>query len=433
MINLESAVRKQIKRANTDWWIHEQAMVGNNGKTYIAYYTDMGEIHVKEFDAKCSRAESRDVCLCRLNCNYADEHNSPSICVMEDGTLVVAYTGHAQTNDLRYRVTKNPYDIFSFGEEKRLPYESSATYAQLSENTARGELWLFCRVNCVTWEFRCSKDHGKTWSKPSCFLASDAGGLFYFDIRKQIVSDRERGVREQWMFALYGHPKVSADHTIRSGIFDANGTLLKMNGEETDVNLYTGGRIDLSALDTVYESPAGTTCRLLAVAPTAPYRIGLASFELNRPETIVYYSAIYRDGAWRLSAPIARGGEFLSPDTMVDGSQTYVGGMAYYYGVGEAGLHPKDVAPTCTNRLYIARFDGERRLLESYRSDDWGATYRHEQAIRSIPKDAEIKIWRPTVPIYAQDNLPVYWHEGVYGAHTGGWHSDIVMYVDYDD
>ena len=69
MINIENSKEIRIKRANTDWWIHEQAMVGNNGKTYIAYYTDMGEVHVKELDAKCSRAISHDVCLCRLNCN----------------------------------------------------------------------------------------------------------------------------------------------------------------------------------------------------------------------------------------------------------------------------------------------------------------------------------------------------------------------------
>ena len=173
----------QVKRGNTDWWIHEQAMVGNNGKTYIAYYTDMGEIRVKELDAKCSREPSKDVCLCRLNCAYADEHNAPSICVMEDGTIVVMYTGHGVNNEICYRVTKNPYDILSFGEEKHMPYQQGVTYAQLSQNIAKGELWFFCRVNGVTWEFRYSKDKGETWSEPNCFLKSDAGGLFYFDIR----------------------------------------------------------------------------------------------------------------------------------------------------------------------------------------------------------------------------------------------------------
>jgi hypothetical protein len=29
--------------------------------------------------------------------------------------------------------------------------------------------------------------------------------------------------------------------------------------------------------------------------------------------------------------------------------------------------------------------------------------------------------------------MPVYWHEGVYRAHTGGWHCDAVMFVEYDD
>lgn len=37
------------------------------------------------------------------------------------------------------------------------------------------------------------------------------------------------------------------------------------------------------------------------------------------------------------------------------------------------------------------------------------------------------------MPVYAQDNVPVYWHEGTYTPHTGGWHCDAVMYVEYDD
>ena len=133
------------------------------------------------------------------------------------------------------------------------------------------------------------------------------------------------------------------------------------------------------------------------------------------------------------SAPIAPGGEFLSPDNMLDGSQTYLGGMAYYYGVGNAGLSKKHPAPTFTDCIFLARFDGENRVLECYHSADGGESYQPVQTIRSIPKESEIKIWRPIVPIYAQDNMPLYWHEGLYGAHTGGWHCDMVAYVEYDD
>lgn len=434
MIDTTRSRELHIKRANTDWWINEPAMVGNNGKTYIAYFTDMGEIHVKEIDAKCSRALSHDVCLCRLNCNFADEHNAPSLCVLENGTIIVAYTGHAATQSIRYRITERPYDIFSFGPEYQLDYDGDVTYVQLSENRKRNELWMFSRVNRVTWEFRTSQDEGKTWNKASTFLISNAGGLFYFNVRKQWKAAHGIPTSEQWVFALYGHPLQSADNTIRSGIFDSDGNLLSMNGEPLGVNLFAGDKIDLSTLDVVYESPKGTTVRLLAVAPTMPYRVGLASFCLDEPDSICYYTATWKPDGWMLSEPIATGGEFLSLKTMRDGSATYVGGMAYYYGVGEAGLNEIHtfVAPE-TNRVYIARFDGEARVLESYLSQDCGKTYKKEQILRRFPKEENKKIWRPIVPIYAQDNLPVYWHEGSYGAHTGGWHCDEVMFVEYDD
>lgn len=432
MINFERSKEIRIKRANTEWWVNERAIVGDNGLTYIAYMTDMGEIHVKEFDAKCSKTPSRDIRLCKLNCNYADEHNAPSICILKNGRIAVAYTGHGANGRLTYRMTSRPYDIFSFGEEHTIAYSGAVTYAQMFENTEKGEIWFFCRVSAVTWEFIYSKDEGESWSEPKKFLVSKAGGLFYFNIRKMFVPSKN-GTEEQWFFALYGHPKISGDHTIRSGIFHSDGTLTKMDGTPLNVDLYKeDSLIELDALDIVYKAPENATVRLLENAPTLPYRVGFAPFELNRPETAVYHSATYRDGSWRMSEPICAAGEFLT-QRMNDGSQTYLGGMAYYYGVGEAGFHPNDPALSETNRIYIARFDGESRVLESYLSQDWGKTYKLEQVIRKIPKELEIKIWRPIVPLHAQDNLPVYWHEGSYTAHTGGWHCDAVMLVEYDD
>ena len=441
MINLNKCREIRIKRANTDWWINEKSIVGDNGLTYIAYMTDMGEIHIKELDAKCSRTPSRDTVVCRLNCNYADEHNSPSLCILQDGRIIVAYTGHAATSTLTYRITTRPYDIYSFGPEIVLKYEQSVTYVQLFENIYKRELWLFTRVAAVTWEFRYSKD-GVHWSDPTCFLASDAGGLFYIDIRKQLVPSHY-GISERWFFALYGHPRISKDHTIHSAYFDAEGWLFTLDGQRLNMNLYgdaelqdgtkINGKLDLQELSVVYKSPEKTTVRLLEVAPTVPLRIGFATFEMDNPDTITYYIASWKENAWQISKPIAKGGEFLSKQPQLDGSQTYVGGMACYYGVGEEGFHPNHRGKIDTNRVYIARADADNRLLESYVSYDDGKSYMLEQVVKAIPRKEHLKIWRPIVPIYAQDNMPVYWHEGIYSAHTGGWHCDTVMFVEYDD
>ena len=55
MMDFNTAQLKRIKRANTDWWINSRGVVGENGKTYIGYVTDTGEIHIKEMDAKCEK------------------------------------------------------------------------------------------------------------------------------------------------------------------------------------------------------------------------------------------------------------------------------------------------------------------------------------------------------------------------------------------
>ncbi len=441
MIDLEKSKEIRIKRAGTDWWINEKAVVGDNGKTYITYITDMGEVHIKELDGKCSRTPSRDHRLCRLNCTYADEHNAPAMCILSSGRILVAYTGHTADRCIRYRITEKPYDISTFGPEKQIPTGGLTAYVQIFENTEKKQLWLFTRVDRTSWRFTYSPDEGESWSEARPFLISDAGGLFYLNIRKiDVLKPYERnphGSEEQWFFAVYGHPTSSADHTIRSGIFNADGQLLQTDGTPLNMNLFADGVIDLKALDVVYASPAGTTARLLEVSSTVPLRVGFAPFPLapkgKLPDAAAacYHCATFRDGKWNISKPICPVGEFMSD--VFDGAHTYLGGMAYYYGVGEAGLCPWVPAPTNTNRIYIARFDGENRVLESYLSADQGETYQLEQVIRKIPKEKNIKIWRPTVPVYAQDNLPVYWHEGFYTAHTGGWHCDEVMLVEYDD
>jgi len=442
MINFERAKELRIKRANTDWWINEKAIVADNGLTYIAYITDMGEIHIKELDAKCSKNPSRDFRLCKLKYTYSDEHNAPSICVLQSGKIIVAYTGH-NVPAMKYRITEKPYDIFSFGEEMSLPYDGTVTYVQLFENSKRKELWLFTRVNKVNWQFRYSRDEGKTWSEPKTFVRSDGGGLFYMNIRKQDILI-DGSANEQWFFALYGHPRQSKDHTIRSGIFNSDGQFLMTDGTPGNLNLYDNGKnvITIENLDVVYASSVGTTVRLLDVSSTLPLRVGFAPFVMDiadapSPELPVYYSAVFDNGRWNISEPICKAGAFLAKYTE-DGAQTYLGGMAYYYGVGEVGHYPNPVGAddsrvTVTNRIFIARFDGNDWVLESYVSQDHGKTYPLEQVIRRVPGEKNIKIWRPTVPVYAQDNMQVYWHEGVYTTHTGGWHCDEVMLVEYDD
>jgi hypothetical protein len=209
-------------------------------------------------------------------------------------------------------------------------------------------------------------------------------------------------------------------------------------GERTAFNLFEGdGLIDVDRLDTVYASPEGTTVRLLEVSATMPLRIGFAPFVADNkdapsPEKAFYRAATFREGKWELSEPICSAGEFLGKN-IPDGSATYLGGMAFYYGAADAALGWRECITTDTNRVYIARFDGKDRVVESYQSTDYGKTYHLEQVLRRIPGDKEIKAWRPTVPIHAQDNMPVYWHEGRYVGHTGGWHSDIVTYIEYDD
>lgn len=431
--NTDATVIKRIKRANTDWWIREKAIVGDNGMTYIVYTTDTGEIHIRETDCRAPREPDRDFCLSRLNHDYSDEHNAPSLCILPDGRMIVAYAGHA-AHGLSMRISSRPYDVYSFAPERTLDFDGSVTYAQMFYNAARGEVWLFCRVDRVTWQFRASRDGGETFSAPRTFIRSGAGGLYYADIRRRLTA-RSDTVSESYVFALYGHPVKSSDHTIRTGVITQDGVFCRMDGTPLGVGLFEdNGLLDASALDVAYSAPEGKTVRLLSVAPTVPARIALAAFEYPGSTSADYRVATWRGGAWRVSEVIAPSGAFLADfdsdgAPVHDGSETYVGGMEFYWGVGAPAFRRDTPAFTDSDAVYlIRRCNDGTWVLERYTSCDRGKTYRFEYTVYTARRG--MKLWRPVVPVWAQDNMPVYCHEGEYVAYKGGWHCDVIMPVE---
>lgn len=432
----ERTIIKKIKRANTDWWIREKAIVGDNGKTYMVYCTDTGEIHIAEADFRAPREAVRDFCLSRLNHDYADEHNAPSLCILPDGRLIVSYAGHA-AHGLSMRISARPFDIFSFEPEKKIEFEGGVTYAQMFYNTARGEIWLFCRVNRVTWQFCSSSDDGRTFSAPRTFIKSDAGGLYYADIRRQLTAARDI-VSERFVFAVYGHPTKSADHTIRTGIITQNGEFCGMDGRPLGVDLTRGSEtLDPGTLDIAYSAPAGETVRLLSVAPTVPPRIAFAAFSYPSDPEAAYRVATWHNGAWRVSDDIVKSGAFLSDNDsdgrpVRDGSETYVGGAEFYWGIGAPAFRRDTPAHTDGDAIYIIRKkDDGIWAMERYVSQNCGKTYDLEHTVYTAAHGR--KLWRPVVPVYAQDNMPVYCHEGAYVAYKGGWHCDMIMPTETDD
>lgn len=433
LIPMDRAVSRRIRRANTDWWIGEKAVVADNGLTYLVYVTDVGEIHIQSFSAKSRRIPTEDRCLCRLNTTYGDEHNAPSLCVTREGYLIVLYTGHNSGSCLYCRVSARPYDIDSFGPEQVLPYDGRVTYAQVFENTARGEIWLFTRVNSTTWQFRRSADRCANWSEPVLLLSSDQGGLYYMTMRRLLVPT-DAGAAERWFFAVYGHPVISKDHTVRCGLLDEAGRVLRCDGSDTGRSLFGTASpvLEIPELEIAYETPETESVRLLAVSPTEPLRVAIAAFPDKTYARADYRILRFREGRWQLSAPLCENLECLAPG-QTDGSQTYVGGMEFYFGAGDAALCELHGSDNDTDRVFAAYRGPSDWILESYVTHDGGRAYPSEQVIRRIPASTGRKLWRPTVPAFAQDNLPVYWHEGTYTAHTGGWHCDVHMLIDYDD
>ena len=276
-------------------------------------------------------------------------------------------------------------------------------------------------------------DRRASWSEPVLLLSSDQGGLYYMTMRRLLVPT-DAGAAERWFFAVYGHPVISKDHTVRCGLLDEAGRVLRCDGSDTGRSLFGTASpvLEIPELEIAYETPETESVRLLAVFPTEPLRVAIAAFPGKTYARADYRILRFREGRWQLSAPLCENLECLAPG-QTDGSQTYVGGMEFYFGAGDAALCELHGSDNDTDRVFAAYRGPSDWILESYVTHDGGRTYPSEQVIRRIPASTGRKLWRPTVPAFAQDNLPVYWHEGTYTAHTGGWHCDVNMLIDYDD
>ncbi|WZL88331.1 BNR-4 repeat-containing protein [Salinimicrobium sp. 3283s] len=138
-----------------------------------------------------------------------DDHNQVQIVIRSsDKRLLVFYSEHVG-NSLRYRISTNPLDSSSFGEEKLVPGGDAYKFSYPSPYQAsNGDIFVFWRFTPPSieeeWYYAKSTDGGETWNT--------SVKLYATGYRAYLVSSQDGD--KIHFFGNNGHPEINNDLNI---------------------------------------------------------------------------------------------------------------------------------------------------------------------------------------------------------------------------
>lgn len=104
--------------------LHYASEDRNINKTYIGYIDVHGNIKAMQIDWKTNRKEE----VLIRSWFQPDDHNNPTFLVLPDGRVMVFYSRHTDEPCFYYRVSREPGDITTLGEEKVIKTRNNTTY-----------------------------------------------------------------------------------------------------------------------------------------------------------------------------------------------------------------------------------------------------------------------------------------------------------------
>jgi len=381
------------------WWTNMQAFryVGNKDQTYLSYVDEKGN--------RCLASYNHDTgkfAYFKLAQYEVDDHDSAGVMVLPDGRLLAVYVRHSKDKIIRWRISKKPEDITSFGKEKEVSCSYAITYAQL-HRISDTEYRILYRSRMKSWATRVYNCETDKWSVETVWLTEGKGKQYYLWTQE----DKEEG---KFNIFMTGHPKNGPDQNIRYGYFTADGGIYTTGGKKVgDMN----DELSISVpnprdFDIVYEAQEGDHTRLYDVSFMGEKVAVLYGVHQGEEDNSDYYYAYYDDveGKW-VNNLICESGTWLV------GANMYFAGMSF---------DKKDM-----QTVYVTRRVGARCRIEKWKTTDYGATWTSTLIEEAANDDEEIL--RPLIPYNAHDDMDVLYMKGNYPAYVK-YDTDIVYYAD---
>lgn len=155
------------------WWCNPRTHYNELRDTaWVGGITSQGLVGISVFDLRNNKSD-----FIRLGYCEKDDHDVPAFLIEDDKPPIVAYTGHASTNYVRFRKGLAPYDVKSLetAEEKQISFVKTdettterCTYSSLLRKPNTNTIALITRRGSALW-VRVSNDYGETWQEPYQF------------------------------------------------------------------------------------------------------------------------------------------------------------------------------------------------------------------------------------------------------------------------
>ena len=300
-------------------------------KTYVSYIDNRGNIKITQYD---NINESYKQVYVREGF-VADDHSNPALFILPDHRVMVIYSQHTEEERFYYRISENPNDASSFGEEKVVSTEGFGTVTYptpfyMASNP--DSFYLFWR--------------GTAWHPTMArFSLPDENDEITFEVEPTMVidarvSESETNKRPYAKYTSDGEDKIYISYTYAHPDTMETNTLYCSYIDTMDLTLHSlTGEVLTNILDTPFKITNTETDPTFVVNRTEAVRNWNWEVELtedNRPVMLyvgisqdkrshLYYHAEWMGSDWRITY-IDDGGKWFHDNTK-GAEKCYSGGL----------------------------------------------------------------------------------------------------------
>lgn len=391
-------------------WFQDPRAVYHKGaheRLYVGWVNSKGDIEVASYDL-ATKETVKSVLHEKLN---KDDHANPGILIRPDGRLMVFYTAHSHAKvPMYYRVSEQPEDVRSWGEERAIRANSQGGRGWCYPNPVQLEaeqnrIYLFWRG--ANWKPNFSvSDNGVDWSEARTLVQEEGREASSIRPYTKVFSNGKEAIH----FAFTdGHPRDEPRNSIyylcyRGGAF--------YKADETKVGIMEQLPLRHSAADIVYDGrKTGVRSWVWDLAADGDGRPVVVYTRLPAETDHRYHYARWDGMVWQDHEICAAGKWFpLTPAGKKEPEPHYSGGVVL------------DSADPDT--VYLSRpVDGVMEI-ERWTTGNLGRTWSHE-VVTAGSKSDQI---RPYVARFSPPGLPsrLVWmdNQGAY-VHYTNYHSAI--------
>jgi hypothetical protein len=368
-------------------WYNDERVRYYNGHYYAGYVTSGGDIGITKYNPSTGVKSSYTL----ATAFETDDHDNPSIYILPNGKIVVAYCAHGGSI-VNTRVSTNAEDVSAWGSVNYTNITTSS-YAHIFKCGAY--YWVFFRASANSQNYVVRTTDFVTYGTPAQITNNGSGNRPY-------VKYCQNGDNRIDVFFSEAHPgEIAGGHNRLYHIYltESAGALVGHKSDGTSTTLPAALSDATLVFDSVGESTNAWTWQIRPDIDGYP-RVLFARFESTTDHRAMF--SRWNGSAWTTPTQIATMGTYL-----YSAEPYYSGGMTF------DGNSP--------NHVYLSKQVGSYWEIQEYGTTDDGANW---SKTRDVTASSSVKNCRPYSPV-GHAGKAVFWWAGTYSSYTS-FNTDIL-------